>query len=452
MRPTPASSFMLRLCVRAPTQVQWCLCADRVQAIACGPRAPYLARARTLPTRAAARDRMARKFLYVVALVIVVVIAGAFAYRLFPQSFMRMALVPTVDYVEPAAQGGDYASAAMWIARPGMAGADPTLWTPRLPTDGIEADDLTAEEKADAQRWRAEAARGDAAIFFIHPTSYLKRDNWNAPLDDAEANWRAGLFVRGMASTLAGAGDLWVPRYRQAAMGAFLTEDVDTANRALNAAYRDVAAAFDQFLIEAGPDRPIILAGHSQGSLHLARLLRERVAGRPLARRIAAAYAVGWPISEERDLPLMGLPACETAASSNCILAWQSFAEPADPAMVLTVYDATIGFDGGNRAGTRMLCVNPISGVRNGSAPRSANLGTVRADSDFADGTLYPGAVGARCDDAASGGRGLLLIGEGPDLGGYLLPGNNYHVFDYPLFWVNVRADAIRRVAAFENN
>lgn len=393
---------------------------------------------------------MARKFLYVVAAVIVIVIASAFAYRLFPQSFMRMALVPTVAYVEPAAQAGDYSNAAMWIARPGMTGDDPTLWLPRLPQEGVDPDDMDKAAKAAAPRLAASSDRGRAAIFFIHPTSYLKRDHWNAPLGDAEANWRATLFVRGMASTLAGAGELWVPRYRQAAMGAFLTEDVDTANRALNAAYRDVTAAFDQFLIEAGPDRPIILAGHSQGSLHLARLLRERIAGRPIARRIAAAYVVGWPISEERDLPLMGLPACEEAQSSNCILAWQSFAEPADPAMVLTVYDATVGFDGRSRAGTRMLCVNPISGVRNGAAPVSANLGTVKADTDFADGTLYPGATGARCDDPAAGGRGLLLIGEGPDLGGYLLPGNNYHVFDYPLFWVNVREDAVRRLAAFE--
>lgn len=393
---------------------------------------------------------MARKFLYLFALLIVIVIAGAFAYRLFPASFMRMALVPTVEFAEPAASAGDYSRDELWIARPGKTGEDPTLWMPRLPQEEIAHDDLDKAAKTAAPRVATEAARGDAAIFFIHPTSYLKREHWNAPLNDEESNWRATLFVRGMASSMAGAGELWVPRYRQAAMGAFLTDDVDTANRALNAAYRDVLAAFDQFLIEAGPDRPIILAGHSQGSLHLARLMRERIAGRPIARRIAAAYVVGWPISEERDLPLMGLPACEDADSSNCILAWQSFAEPAEPEMVLTVFDATIGFDGQPRAGTRMLCVNPISGLRNGSAPQSANLGTVKADSDFADGTLYPGAVGARCDDADAGGRGLLLIGEGPDLGGYLLPGNNYHVFDYPLFWPNVRADAVRRLAAFE--
>ncbi len=398
---------------------------------------------------------MARIFLYIVATVIALVIAGAVAYRLFPASFMRMAMVPTAEFTEPAAPRFDYTDASMWIARPGMAGTDPTLWLPRLPDNAPPRDAFapaptTAAISIEPPRAAAEASRGDAAIFFVHPTSHLKRDSWNAPLDDEEANWRATLFVRGMASSLAGAGELWVPRYRQAAMGAFLTQDVDTANRVLNAAYVDVLAAFDQFLAEVEPGRPIILAGHSQGSLHLARLMRERIADRPVAQRIAAAYVIGWPISVERDLPLMGLPACEAADSANCILAWQSFAEPADPEMVLTVYDATIGFDGQTRAGTRMLCVNPISGIRDGVAPVADNLGTVRADSDFADDTIYPATNGARCDDPAKGGRGLLLIGEGPDLGGYLLPGNNYHVFDYPLFWRNIRADAVRRLAAFK--
>jgi hypothetical protein len=46
-------------------------------------------------------------------------------------------------------------------------------------------------------------------------------------------------------------------------------------------------------------------------------------------------------------------------------------------------------------------------------------------------------------------GRGLLSIGEPVNLGGYVLPGNNYHVFDYSMFWVNVRNDAARRFATF---
>src|SRR3546814_18072276 len=33
---------------------------------------------------------------------------------------------------------------------------------------------------------------------------------------------------------------------------------------------------------------------------------------------------------------------------------------------------------------------------------------------------------------------------------GYVLPCNNYHVFDITLFWANVRADVLRRLATFE--
>ena len=44
---------------------------------------------------------------------------------------------------------------------------------------------------------------------------------------------------------------------------------------------------------------------------------------------------------------------------------------------------------------------------------------------------------------------GLLLIGDPPDLGPGVLPGNNYHVYDIPLFWANLKADVARRLAAW---
>lgn len=399
---------------------------------------------------------MARVFLYIVASIIGLIIAGAIAFNIWPQFFMRTAFVPSEQFsAPPPPRANAYADAAMWLARPDMEGDDPAQWRPRLgpahPLHPANVDDAAAPVPGVQYRLAAREPRGNAAIFFVHPTSYLSRAHWNAPLDDEEANWRATLFTRGMASIFSDAGDVWVPRYRQAALGAFLTSDVDTANQALLAAYGDVAAAFDQFLTEVGPDRPIILAGHSQGSLHLTRLLRDRIAGRPVARRIVAAYIVGWPVSVEQDLPALGLPACVDADSAGCILAWQSFAEPADTRLVTSVYDATEGFVGGSRAGTRMLCVNPLSGDLDGSADASLNRGAVRVDNDLRDGELFASGitVGARCDDPAAGGRGFLLIGPGPDVGPYVLPGNNYHVFDYPLFWMNVRADVARRIAAF---
>jgi hypothetical protein len=58
---------------------------------------------------------------------------------------------------------------------------------------------------------------------------------------------------------------------------------------------------------------------------------------------------------------------------------------------------------------------------------------------------LGPGLAPARCD-----AKGFLLIGQGPDLGPFVLPGNNYHVYDYSLFWANIRADIARRTKAYQ--
>jgi hypothetical protein len=87
------------------------------------------------------------------------------------------------------------------------------------------------------------------------------------------------------------------------------------------------------------------------------------------------------------------------------------------------------------------LCINPLTGTMNGTAPASANLGTLVPNADLSNGKLVPGAVSARC-----GSRGLLLIGDPPHLGPYVLPGNNYHVYDIPLFWENLRQDVARRM------
>ncbi|MDB5705669.1 MAG: hypothetical protein JWN66_2785 [Sphingomonas bacterium] len=365
---------------------------------------------------------MARKFLYAIVVLIVLAIAGLLVFRLFGVELTRWTMVPTVKFEAQAPVAANaYADPTLWIARPGMRG-DPALWTPAGYTP---------------------AAAPEAAVFYIHPTSYLNGARWNAPVDDPEANIRAELFLRGQVTAFNEVGAIWAPRYRQATFGAFLTSEPE-AQKALDLAYGDVATAFDQFLKEAG-DRPIILVGHSQGAFHLARLLRDRIAGTPLGKRVVAAYVVGWPVSRSADLPRMGLPECAAADQAGCILSWQSFAEPADPALIFDTFDATTGFTGASRKDTRLICTNPLTGTPDAAAPATANLGTLVPDEALSNATIQAGQVPARCD-----GRGLLLIGAPPAVGNYVLPGNNYHVYDYSLVWANVRADAARRLAAFK--
>jgi Protein of unknown function (DUF3089) len=255
---------------------------------------------------------------------------------------------------------------------------------------------------------------------------------------------RAALFIRGLASPFGVTQDLWAPRYRQAAFGAFLTDEAQS-QLALDAAYADVLQSFDYFLASVGKDQPIVLAGHSQGALHLMHLLKNRVAGKPLARRIAAAYVVGWPVSLAHDLPAMGLPACTASDQAGCVMSWLSFADPADPAMIANAYGRRPALDGKSPAGSAFLCSNPLTGMQGGTAKASANLGTLVPTVTLQDGTVKPGLVGAACRP-----DGFLSIGPGTDMGPFVLPGNNYHVYDIPLFWANLRADFARRVAAWK--
>jgi hypothetical protein len=364
----------------------------------------------------------ARRFLWVIAIIVMLVLVAGIAWSLFNQQIMRAALVPTESFEEsPKAPDPVYGNTGGWLAHPDLP-QNPARWTP----EGYQP-----------------APMPGAAAFYITPTAYLSRDRWNAPFDDPQTNERLGLFLRSQATIFNGIAAIWSPRYRQATFGAFLTTQKD-AERALDFAYTDVARAFDAF-VEANPAGPIILGGHSQGSLHLLRLLREKVAGQPIAKRVVAAYAVGWPVSATADLPALGLPACGAAGQAGCILSWQSFAEPADPKQILEVYDRTPGYAGTPRQGTPMVCTNPITGAAGGKAATEANLGALVPSEDLASATLEPRRVPARCDE-----RGFLLIGAPPEgFGRYVLPGNNYHVYDYPLFWANLRADAEARLSGW---
>jgi hypothetical protein len=375
---------------------------------------------------------MAKKFLYIVATIIVLIFVGLIALRIWSKELTELAFVPTAEFVEQAPlEPNAYQDPALWYSRPGIGTSDPARWQPAMQNEG-----RTIPTPADP-------APQDFAVFFIHPTSFIDRTRWNAPIGEAEAERIANIYLRGMASPFNQAEEIWAPRYRQATMGAFLT-DSGEAEQAIGAAYADVLQAFEYFLESADEDSPIVLVGHSQGSLHLLRLLRERIANSPVSDRLAAVYAIGWPISVDHDLPALGLPVCTTADQSGCLLSWSSFAEPADPSAVMDVYSSSIGFDGTLRGNSKIVCTNPLSGTFDSVADASFNQGTLVPDGDLSKGELVPRSVPAKCDK-----RGLLLIGDPPEMGSYVLPGNNYHVYDIPLFWKNTQADVAMRVDAW---
>lgn len=366
---------------------------------------------------------MARKFLYLIAACIVLVIAGAITLSLYPAQLTRFSFTPSDAFeAQPALQANAYADPAMWYARPDMTGANPTHWLP----DGLPG---------------GKGPPVDAAVFFIHPTSYLDKRHWNAPPDDPAARRIATIVVRAFGGVFNASPDIWAPRYRQATFGSFVS-DAPEAKQAHDLAYADVAQAFDVFVAAQPAGRPIVLAGHSQGSLILKRLLAEKVAGKPLAQRIAAAYVIGWVVDTNRDLPRMGLPACAAADQSGCVVSFLSFADEANTTMMREAYERFAGE--ALAAPPSYLCSNPLTGGIGGSAPASANSGAIVPDIKFEKARLTPALVGAACAP-----DGSLRIGAGPKIGPFVLPGGNYHVYDYALYWLPLRQDFARRVAAW---
>ena len=365
---------------------------------------------------------LARRFLGCIFILTVIFVAGAVAFFQFGSAMLVRSATPKGNYERPApSTDPDYVEASSWISRPGSE-IDEARWSPD------NAPSLPTPTRA--------------ATFYIHPTTYLLADRWNAPLKPSgQAADNLRLFLKSQASAFNRVSAIWAPHYRQAAYGAFLL-DSENAHKALDLAYGDVRAAFDRFLAEVPAGTPIILAGHSQGSLHLTRLLADRRDA--LKGRLVAAYVAGWPVGVRSDLPAMGVSACKTANESGCLLSWQSFAEPSNTKLVTDAWVGTKGLAGEPRQRNDMLCVNPLTGAAGGSAPPSDNIGTLVPNRAMQEAALVPESVGARCDAGF-----LKTTGDIPDMGPFVLPGNNYHVYDYALFWANIRADAERRLNAW---
>lgn len=296
-----------------------------------------------------------------------------------------------------------------------------------------------APNYGDAGWWAARPASAGAKpvdVFYLHPTTYLFGSGWNAAPDDAASRKLVDeSIVPHQAGAFTDCCNVHVPRYRQAILHVFTAKDADS-RAALDLAYTDVEAAFDTF-IGSIDGRPFIVAAHSQGSLHGMRLLQTRISGTPLRERLVGAYLVGYAI------PVDGLgdvPACTTATDTGCYVGWNSM-EPGSAA-----WTTTLVWKGGWGEATGLpICTNPLSWEVDGSAPASANLGGT------VPGGEPPGAHVAELTDARCDGGRLLITP--PEQGDFdILMGKtqqDWHVYDYTLFFGNIRANASQRVEAW---
>lgn len=308
---------------------------------------------------------------------------------------------------------------------------------------------------ADGSAWyvRPDLADTRPAVFFIHGTTYSGGSHWNAAVD-AEGPSLGVLEEQlpNFAAPFGETGQIYAPRYRQAALYVFtnLREDGIAARET---AFQDVRRAFDAFLQLIGEDRPFILAGSGQGGLHASILLTEIIApDESLRRRLVVAYLQESPIPLDLfEGTLSNVPPCGTAEDIRCVHSFVTSLNDNDARIrVLTERSITWSPEGEFSLidGRGLVCVNPILGARTTDyAPARLHLGGAHA-SGFREGAspaALPAQTGAQCLD------GVLMIEE-PRSRSLHRPGRLMEDFRLPpfnLFYADLRVDVERRYAAF---
>jgi hypothetical protein len=322
----------------------------------------------------------------------------------------------------------DYAHADTWAAWPGRASSADSV-APGLPDASVP-----------------DSAKVD--VFFIHPTTYLTGREPNARYDEAgvtSSQIDHGV-LRFQASVFNACCRIYAPHYRQATISAFLTGDDAQAMAAFELAYADVRRAFDYYLQHENHGRPFIIASHSQGSLHTMRLLQERIARQPLQRQLVVAYAIGYDIPE--DIERAGVPVCRAATQSGCLVDWNTVKEGISDSARETHHLIWLNGRYQHIQGRSLICVNPLNWKAGGTAAAQLNLGAlpaVRASEALLP--PVPELTSARCEAGLL--RVSIPIRQRHGFINVMTLAGSYHVFDYNLFYTNIRVNVRERISAY---
>jgi hypothetical protein len=263
-------------------------------------------------------------------------------------------------------------------------------------------------------------------IFYVYPTVFLsKKDKrWNIPLDDAYHKRKIiDLAVRFQASAWVEAGRIFVPFYRQAHLRSY--DHLDGLGRdALLLAYADVKAAFEFYLENYNNGKPIILAGHSQGSTMLHLLLKDFFDGKELKKQLVVAYlpGIGVKNDEFKSIKLLTSP-----NEIGGFVSWNTHKKKINRKKY---YKWHIG----------KAVVNPVTWAVN-SAVRKDHKGFL-----YSNNKLYKASFNTNLID------GALWISLPHFPFRYLafkMP--DFHVGDVNLFWEDIRINAKLRALEFLN-
>jgi hypothetical protein len=324
------------------------------------------------------------------------------------ESKAPIVLQPFESFTPPPAP--DYSKVSSWSCFPGKRSSSDKL-PHRLP---------------EAQKGRADLG---VDVFYVYPTVLRTGKYWNADIANKSLNNLIDAFpVKYQASVFNHACRVFAPRYRQAAIYAFV-DSTGKGRKALDFALADVVRAFDYYIANHNQGRPFILAGHSQGSYHLLRLLREHLDKSPVKNRLIAAYLIGLPTKAGW---VETVPFCESPEQTGCWFTYNTFS------------DKTPTDHGSIKFFQQRKTLNPLS--------FRADTVVVGAKQSLGYTTLMFNYRPAPADLKVFCRSGIVLLHSDKIKNPKFLGKEDYHALDYNLFYSNLRANVLRRIDTWQKN
>jgi len=268
-------------------------------------------------------------------------------------------------------------------------------------------------------------------VFFLHPTMYtmkLKDSTLNADINDEYLNAKTDYSsILYQASVFNQHARIYAPRFREAHISAYFTNDTLASINAFATAYADIKAAFEYYLKNYNHGRPIIIASHSQGSTHALHLLKDYFENKPLQKQLVAAYIVGMTIPQNS---FSSLKTCEDSLQTGCVCGWRTFREGYKAPYLEVEKDFS-------------LVTNPITWKTDSVyAPKKLNTGSVL----FKFNKIYKRTTDARIYE------GIIWVRRPKFPWSFLYSTKNYHVGDINLYYMNIRENIGQRINSYFHN
>ena len=304
-------------------------------------------------------------------------------------------------------------------------------------TDVPDTTDIDYSDMSNWAYWN-EGEGKQADLFFVCPTVDMGKDG-NLNADIKNEKYRES-FVGAINMELGIYNDVatvYAPYYRQATFPVY-NLDKEEQEKYLSAAYEDVKQAFLYYAENTDSSRPLILAGFSQGSDMVIRLMKDLFDEPKYQDRLVAAYCIGWKLTEAEVNQYPHLKPAVSETDTGVIIAFNSEDKDITSSLIIGENEKT-------------YAINPLNWKTTGEvADKSLNKGACFTDYSANIKEEIPNLTGAYIDEK----RGALKVTDivPEEYPGKLFENGIYHLYDYQFFFRNLQENVAKRVDAFCGN